>query len=260
MLPCPEQGCTTHIEDLVGKGERSPRASILHNSIKAQQASAERIGLKESFNLKCLREAVQSKPIVRDIELNMLLEASVIDQSGILRRQKTWQKLCVAKKEAALGVRDSTTRRKKKLYPAALLQPHHQPTQHITKMAKDRSEKKEKKEKRKSVDASGVKKEKKEKRKSDATAVLNAIEDAAPGAVAVDADGDVIVDADVVADESSASIPLGALVPFANPLCDEKATKKVLKTVKKGESMKPFSLLDSQVEIEQTPNPMGTNC
>ncbi|CAD0047393.1 unnamed protein product [Aureobasidium pullulans] len=69
-------------------------------------------------------------------------------------------------------------------------------------MAKDRSEKKEKKEKRKSVDASGVKKEKKEKRKSDATA-------------------------------SSASIPLGALVPFANPLCDEKATKKVLKTVKK---------------------------
>ena len=127
-------------------------------------------------------------------------------------------------------------------------------------MAKDRSEKKEKKEKRKSVDASGVKKEKKEKRKSDATAVLNAIEDAAPGAVAVDADGDVIVDADVVADESSASIPLGALVPFANPLCDEKATKKVLKTVKKGESMKPFSLLDSQVEIEQTPNPMGTNC
>lgn len=101
-------------------------------------------------------------------------------------------------------------------------------------MAKDRSEKKEKKEKRKSVDASGVKKEKKEKRKSDATAVLNAIEDAAPGAVAVDADGDVIVDADVVADESAA-VPAGALVPFANPLCDEKATKKVLKTVKKGE-------------------------
>lgn len=103
-------------------------------------------------------------------------------------------------------------------------------------MAKDRSEKKDKKEKRKSVDASGVKKEKKEKRKSDATAVLNAIEDAAPGAVAVDADGDVIVDASVVADESSdAAIPVGALVPFANPLCDDKATKKVLKTVKKGE-------------------------
>lgn len=103
------------------------------------------------------------------------------------------------------------------------------------KMAKDRSEKKDKKEKRKSVDASGVKKEKKEKRKSDATAVLNAIEDAAPGAVAVDADGDVIVDASVVGDDSSDATPIGALVPFANPLCDDKATKKVLKTVKKGE-------------------------
>lgn len=102
-------------------------------------------------------------------------------------------------------------------------------------MAKDRSEKKEKKEKRKSVDASGVKKDKKEKRKSDATAVLNAIEDAAPGAVAVDADGDVIVDASVVGDDSSDVTPIGALVPFANPLCDDKATKKVLKTVKKGE-------------------------
>jgi H/ACA ribonucleoprotein complex subunit 2 len=102
-------------------------------------------------------------------------------------------------------------------------------------MAKDRSEKKDKKEKRKSVDAAGVKKEKKEKRKSDATAVLNAIEDAAPGAVAVDADGDVIVDASVVGDESSDAVPVGALVPFANPLCDDKATKKVLKTVKKGE-------------------------
>ncbi|KAI4717229.1 L30e-like protein [Aureobasidium sp. EXF-10727] len=101
-------------------------------------------------------------------------------------------------------------------------------------MAKDRSEKKDKKEKRKSVDASGVKKEKKEKRKSDATAVLNAIEDAAPGAVAVDADGDVVVDID----ESAAAVPLGALVPFANPLCDDKATKKVLKTVKKAAKQK----------------------
>lgn len=117
-------------------------------------------------------------------------------------------------------------------------------------MAKDRSEKKEKKEKRKSVDASGVKKEKKEKRKSDATAVLNAIEDAAPGAVAVDADGDVIVDADVVADESSA-VAVGALVPFANPLCDEKATKKVLKTVKKGEFCLQRRLLLAAMSLQQ---------
>lgn len=96
-------------------------------------------------------------------------------------------------------------------------------------MAKDRSEKKEKKEKRKSVD--GVKKEKKEKRKStDATTALEStVEDAAPDAV--DGDDDVMdVDDTVVGSE----VPLGALVPFANPLCDDKAGKKVLKTVKKG--------------------------
>lgn len=93
------------------------------------------------------------------------------------------------------------------------------------KMAKDRSEKKDKKEKRKSVD--GVKKEKKEKRQSSVTSDTVKVEDAA-----VDADGDVIVD-----DETTASVvPLGALVPFANPLCDDKAGKKVLKSVKKGTS------------------------
>ncbi|CAD0113659.1 unnamed protein product [Aureobasidium uvarum] len=102
-------------------------------------------------------------------------------------------------------------------------------------MAKDRSEKKDKKEKRKSVDASGVKKEKKEKRKSDATAVLNAIEDAAPGAVAVDADGDVIVDVD----ESSAAVPLGALKVLktvkkaAKQKCLKRGVKEVVKAVRK---------------------------
>ena len=30
------------------------------------------------------------------------------------------------------------------------------------------------------------------------------------------------------------AVPLVALVPFANPLCDEKSQKKVLKSVKKG--------------------------
>ena len=113
-------------------------------------------------------------------------------------------------------------------------------------MAKDKSEKKEKKEKkekRQSVD--GVKKEKKEKRKStDATtALLNTIEDAQPGAVAVDADGDVIVDGAATngtvvkaEDDKKIDIPISPLVPFANPLCDEKSGKKVLKTVKKGKT------------------------
>ena len=34
-------------------------------------------------------------------------------------------------------------------------------------------------------------------------------------------------------------VPLAALVPFANPLCDDKAQKKVLKGVKKGMSFHP---------------------
>jgi hypothetical protein len=172
---------------------------------------------------------------------------ALVCESGDIRQRSLGTNLCekqelgptFAKQRSQGKVSVCGTKEEKKIQEQSPTKPTtNQPTNHTYphKMAKDRSEKKEKKEKRKSVDASGVKKEKKEKRKSDATAVLNAIEDAAPGAVAVDADGDVIVDASVVADESSdAAIPIGALVPFANPLCDDKATKKVLKTVKKGE-------------------------
>ena len=110
-------------------------------------------------------------------------------------------------------------------------------------MAKDRSEKKEKKEKRKSVD--GVKKEKKSRRSSvssdTATAILNKVEDV------VDADGDVVVDVEV--EDVKTEVPLGALVPFANPLCDDKAGKKVLKSVKKGKSFF-FYLHMSPLEIK----------
>lgn len=109
-------------------------------------------------------------------------------------------------------------------------------------MAKDKSEKKEKKDKKKSRHSEdGVKKEKKEKRKSsDATAAAaSAIEGADVSAVAVvDADGDVEVgDASIITNGDGQAVikaPLAALVPFANPLCDEKNGKKVLKTVKKG--------------------------
>lgn len=98
-------------------------------------------------------------------------------------------------------------------------------------MAKDRSEKKEKKEKKVSDD--GVKKEKKEKKekRKSAGAIEAAADDTMIDATEVEdatmADGD---DAVVVAGD----IPKSALVPFANPLCDEKNGKKVLKTVKKG--------------------------
>lgn len=115
-------------------------------------------------------------------------------------------------------------------------------------MAKDKSEKKEKKEKRSEVDGVSKKdkKEKKEKKvKSEdiTTAPSNQLEPDKPGSVAIDADGDVVI-ADVqengVMEEQeekkklAIAVPKGALVPFANPLADEKVTKKALKGVRRG--------------------------
>ena len=98
-------------------------------------------------------------------------------------------------------------------------------------MAKDKSEKKERKEKKeKRSETDGVKKSKKEKKsKLSGDNIAAAIEEVNNGelieaTVVAPADGEVVVNAK----------PLGALVPFANPLADEKTTKKVLKSVKKG--------------------------
>ena len=100
-----------------------------------------------------------------------------------------------------------------------------------------RKEKREKKEKR--SEKEGVHKSKKDKRErklettvddSNVTiAVLNALETEKPGSVVIKEDDNVEV--------TVKSVPLlGALVPFANPLADEKSGKKVLKTVKKGKT------------------------
>ena len=86
---------------------------------------------------------------------------------------------------------------------------------------KSKSDKKEKKEKKKIADAAAS--------EAEVTAeLLNTIEDAKPGSIAIKDDaGDLEV-------KVKAKPLLGALVPFANPLADEKAAKKVLKCVKKG--------------------------
>lgn len=134
-------------------------------------------------------------------------------------------------------------------------------------MAKERTEeeqrlKKEKKEKRASTTSeAGIKKEKKDKKRksTDATTqLLNTLETEKPGSVAVDEDGDVIVDAEPVESKQDLiSVPLAALVPFANPLCDEKSGKKVLKTVKKG--MLPHAVTNTYCadadRITQRPKP-----
>lgn len=112
-------------------------------------------------------------------------------------------------------------------------------------MAKDKSEadlsaKKEKKDKkRKSSEAfdtpaaineqpAATKKEKKSKKERKPA---EDVEEIVPDTAKAE-DGEENKKAEAV----KLDIPLAALVPFANPLCDEKAQKKVLKGVKKGKS------------------------
>lgn len=106
----------------------------------------------------------------------------------------------------------------------------------------EKAEKKEKKDKKRS-EADGVtksssskkdKKEKKEKKDKLKSAVTTALEET---------NGDVAV-AVVKADEEEGRKTktkttvlqpvVGALVPFAKPLADEKGTKKIMKSVRKG--------------------------
>ncbi|KAK4963882.1 snoRNA-binding protein [Elasticomyces elasticus] len=148
-------------------------------------------------------------------------------------------------------------------------------------MAKDKSEKehkekKVKKEKRKSTD--GVTKEKSHKkhRSSDATtALLDHLEDTKSGTAAAHADGaantedsPAVVPVKAAEDDdekalAKVDIPLSALVPFANPLCDEKAGKKVLKSVKKAAKQKCLKRGVKEVvkAVRKTPpaNPSSTS-
>lgn len=103
-----------------------------------------------------------------------------------------------------------------------------------------KQEKHKKREKRSEKD--GVHKSKKEKKAKDQREkkaaseaedtdltkdLIDTLETQKPGSTAIKVDGEIEV--------KVKSAPLiGALVPFANPLADEKIQKKVLKSVKKG--------------------------
>ncbi len=106
-------------------------------------------------------------------------------------------------------------------------------------MAKDRSEKKEKLEKKeKRSEKDGVHKSKKDKKeKKDKTAladaVLKGIESESPSAPPANG---------VAPTDDVETRPIGALVPFAKPLLEEKAAKKALKSVKKGKLPIPYIL------------------
>ena len=122
---------------------------------------------------------------------------------------------------------------------AKLKLPTNTPAQ-FSKMSKDKSDKREKKDKKeKRSEADGVKKPKKEKKsKLNGDNVAAAFEE-----VTKTADAPVLgTTASAVVESSEEAVikPIGALVPFANPLADEKVTKKVLKSVKKGATALPF--------------------
>jgi hypothetical protein len=55
--------------------------------------------------------------------------------------------------------------------------------------------------------------------------------------------GDVEVEVEVEQMEVDGARPIGALVPFANPLVEDKSAKKVLKSVKKGKFECSFTSL-----------------
>jgi len=100
-------------------------------------------------------------------------------------------------------------------------------------MGKEKSEKKEKKEKKeKRSEADGVKKSKKEKKDKKAKTVDQENEDVVDVAPAANGVKEVAEDVDME-DKVRLQIPKEALVPFANPLADDKQTKKVLRSVKK---------------------------
>lgn len=134
-------------------------------------------------------------------------------------------------------------------------------------MAKEKSADKEQRKKEKKAskekrsETEGIHKSKKDKKEKKAAAVaedigattklLNAVEEEKPGSVVIKEDGELQV--------KIKSVPLlGALVPFAKPLADEKAGKKVLKSVKKGTSWDiPLKVLAiyhvAKARLEQRP-------
>lgn len=122
-----------------------------------------------------------------------------------------------------------------------------------TAMAKDRTEaeareRKEKKDKKRKRDESGAagaedgvvaKKEKKDKKRKSEVSIADVSMTETPLAVSKVKD---VAEDNVEDSVTVAQMPLAALVPFALPLADEKAQKKVLKSVKRGMSRRHLSL------------------
>ncbi|KAE9375692.1 L30e-like protein [Stipitochalara longipes BDJ] len=123
-------------------------------------------------------------------------------------------------------------------------------------MAKEKSEKRDKKEKKeKRSEADGVKKSKKDKKsKLNGDNVAAAFEE-----VTKEAKPEVETK-ELVLKEGGGELvpkPVGALVPFANPLADDKVTKKVLKSVKKAAKNKTLKRGVKEVVKALRKSPQG---
>ncbi|KAI6715622.1 hypothetical protein PZA11_005757 [Diplocarpon coronariae] len=120
----------------------------------------------------------------------------------------------------------------------------------------DKKEKKEKKEKRSEVD--GVKKSKKEKKsKLNGENIAAAIEEVTKKEAKAPVLEDESVPMVVNTIGEVALKPVGALVPFAAPLADEKVTKKVLKSVKKAAKNKTLKRGVKEVVKALRKSPQG---
>jgi len=122
------------------------------------------------------------------------------------------------------------------------------------KMGKDKEKSSKDKKKEKRSDKDGVHKSKDKKRGSDkmspekeAAALQQAVDRSVSGSVPPTGNDDV-----VMGDAMNGKSPplVGALVPFAQPLADEKGTKKILKTVKR--AAKEKSLRRGVKEVVKT--------
>jgi len=132
-------------------------------------------------------------------------------------------------------------------------------------MGKDKSEKHSKKEKKeKRSESDGIKKSSKKEKKSKLSpenvnaAFAEATKDTS--APEVEAVAEMVVDKmdETTGEEKEIALkPVGALVPFAAPLADEKVAKKVLKSVKKAAKNKTLKRGVKEVVKALRKSPQG---
>ncbi|KAK7454882.1 ribosomal protein L7Ae/L30e/S12e/Gadd45 [Colletotrichum acutatum] len=105
-------------------------------------------------------------------------------------------------------------------------------------MAAEKPDRKEKKDKKRSVSDGAIKKDKKDKK--DKKEKKEKLERALDEHLQADVAATTVASGDVTTVVADGLPVVGALVPFAVPLADEKAMKKVMKSIRKGKFFSPL--------------------